>query len=107
MKIRKSAVLILVVTTFVIFYSCKKTSTFDNSVCNSATVSYSTEVAPIINTYCNTGGCHSYSTYTQVKSASAAIYSEVSSGSMPRGKSITAAEKQKLLCWINNGALNN
>lgn len=107
MKLRKSALILLTAAAFTVFYSCKKTATFDSTVCTGTTVSYSADVAPIISTYCNTGGCHAFTSYTSVKSSSSAIYSQVASGSMPRGTSLSATQKQKILCWINNGTLNN
>jgi hypothetical protein len=35
------------------------------------------------------------------------IKTQISNGTMPKTGSITAAQKSTLVCWVNNGALNN
>jgi len=35
------------------------------------------------------------------------IRASVSSGRMPRGKTLSVADKTAILCWIDNGAKNN
>lgn len=112
---RKSVILVAIAAAFTVFYSCKKDSAaVDTSTC-STTVSYATDVAPIITSYCNTSsGCHAsgsshgvFTTYASVYSAKSTIYSEVSTGKMPEGSTLTSTQKMAILCWISNGALNN
>ncbi len=99
--------LFLIVLT-VSFYSCKKkkkTTTTYSATCSSA-VSYSVDVKPLIQSSCV--GCHSsYSNYSSLKSSSSSVRSSVIDGSMPKGTSLSDAQKDKIICWIDAGAPNN
>jgi hypothetical protein len=46
-------------------------------------------------------------TYSQIYSARSVIKSSVSSGTMPRGSTLSSDNKNTILCWIENGATNN
>ena len=83
--------------------------------CGTETVSYATDVAPIIAAECATSGCHNagsskgpgaLTTYSQVFNARNSIRSAVSNGSMPPG-GLSQAGKQAIICWIDSGAPNN
>ncbi len=78
--------------------------------------SFAADVNPIIQSACNVVSCHAagsingpgpLSNYTQVSGAKAAIRQAVSTGSMPQGGTLTTAQKNSIICWIDNGALNN
>lgn len=95
--------------------SCAKED-IDQSSCNGVTVSFATEVQPIINTNCAISSCHgtgsgngpgALTTYAVISQNKNAISAAVSSGTMPKGSSLTANDKNKILCWIQNGAANN
>lgn len=74
--------------------------------CAGGTKSYKNNVAPLLQTYC--AGCHSnFSTYSQVNYDKNSLRSRVADGSMPRGASMSDAQKDIILCWIDNGAINN
>lgn len=84
-----------------------------NTVANKA---FAADVNPIIQNSCNLGGCHAagsangpgpLTNYNQVFNARTTIRSAVSSGRMPQGSSLSAAQKNSLLCWIDSGAPNN
>ncbi|GAA4452122.1 hypothetical protein [Rurimicrobium arvi] len=101
-----SAAILLMATT-----GCKKSDS-SSANCNT-TWSFSKDIQPILAGNCTLSGCHDGSTmplltnYPNVKDAAAQIKSAVSSGSMPRGRSISTADKDALLCWIAAGAENN
>ena len=82
--------------------------------CAGSAKSFSNDVNPIIQTFC--GGCHGNGSnagpgplvnYTQIFNARNLIRSSVSSGRMPQNGSLTAAQKNAILCWIDNGAPEN
>jgi hypothetical protein len=90
-------------------------------------VSFSGDLIPIFNKSCNSSGCHDGvptknpslspdKAYNALMSGgyintlvpgNSSIYLSVKDNSMPIGGSLTAAEKQKILDWIRNGAPNN
>ena len=81
------------------------------------TKAFAADVSPIIQTKCATdGACHgSGSTngpgpllnYTAISNAAAQIRSAVASGAMPKTGSLTTAQKNSILCWVDNGAKND
>lgn len=105
----------------VILFSCSKNVSTSVSVftadCSGTAESYSTNVAPIIASYCAANsGCHAAGshegpgallTYAQVYSARTEIRSQVVSGAMPQNTTITNAQKNAIVCWIDGGAINN
>lgn len=91
-----------------ILSGCSKDSTTDpyTPTCDGVTKSYSSDVKPLIESYC--AGCHSnYSSYSQLSASRNSVRSMIVSGSMPRGNSLTASQKNAIVCWIDNGAPNN
>jgi hypothetical protein len=78
--------------------------------------SFAADVNPIIQSTCNVVSCHAagsingpgpLTNYTQVSGASAAIRQAVSTGAMPQGGTLTTAQKNSIICWVDNGAPNN
>ncbi len=104
----KKISLILFTTSLILFFvTCKKkntTVTYTPSC--SGTKSYSTQVAPLISSYC--ASCHStYNTYSQAKSSASAIRNAIVNGSMPKGNTLSEDQKNNIVCWIDAGCLNN
>ena len=99
------------------FYSCaKETEATTSDDCSNTPKSFVTDVNPVIQAFCGSAGCHGSGsnngpgallTYSQVFNARSAIRSAVSSGRMPKGRSLSASEKTAILCWIDNGSPNN
>ncbi|QEC68755.1 hypothetical protein FRZ67_16120 [Panacibacter ginsenosidivorans] len=99
-------------------FACKKTAPVSTSVdCSGPVKSFSGDVNSIVQTSCATDSdCHgsgSHSgpgellTYPEIFNARTAIRTAVATGVMPKGGTLTTAEKNALLCWIDNGAVNN
>jgi hypothetical protein len=75
------------------------------------------DVNSIIQSSCAANsGCHASGsnngpgellTYSQIYNARTSIRSSVTSGSMPRGGTLSSDEKNTIICWIENGAGNN
>ncbi len=77
---------------------------------------FAADVNPIIQTVCAMAGCHAngssngpgaLTNYTQVFNARTLVRSAVSSGFMPQGSTLSTAQKNSILCWIDSGAPNN
>lgn len=85
--------------------STKSTQT-TNVECTTQTPDrWSTSVQSIVSTNC--ASCHthqSYSNYSSVAADASAIASAVSSGRMPQGTSLSAADKEALVQWAVCGA---
>ena len=103
---------------FVILYACSKsTDTVTTVDCSGTAKSFSTDVNPIIQATCTSNsGCHGSDsnngpgellTYSQIFNSRSSIRSAVVSGSMPKTGSLTTAQKNAIICWIDNGASNN
>lgn len=85
--------------------------------CSGPAKTFAADVNPIIQSSCAaSSGCHGIGstsgpgalvTYTQISNARASIRSSVFSGSMPRNGTLTTAQKNAIICWIDNGAPNN
>jgi hypothetical protein len=90
-----------------VWTGCSKNSTTASYTpsCSGAVKSYKTDVAPIIQTYC--GNCHSYGTYTKLYASRSSVRSMIVSGQMPQGSSLSTAQKDAIVCWMDNGAANN
>ena len=88
--------------------ACSKSSTNPGYTpdCTGAAKSFSSDVSPLIQSACT--GCHSkYAGYSGITGDKAAIRSTIVDGSMPQGSSLSSAQKNSIVCWIDNGALNN
>ena len=91
--------------------SCKKTTNSISSSsytpdCSGTAKSYKTDVAPLLTNNCV--GCHSqFSTYASVSASTSSIRSNIVSGNMPKSGTLTFAQKNAIVCWIDNGAPNN
>ena len=116
--------LVLITTMTVIIISCSKDNgggsgggggtTLDcNTVTNKA---FAADVNPIIQSTCNTAGCHAsgsvngpgpLTNYNQVFNARSVVRAAVASGNMPRNSTLSAGQKNSILCWVDSGAPNN
>lgn len=66
---------------------------------------WSTSVSTIVQTNCTS--CHKeYSSYAAVANQASAVASEVESGRMPLGSTLSAADKTALVQWAACGAPN-
>jgi len=109
---------LLIASVFAVLYACSKSTDTATTVdCSGTAKSFSTDVNPIIQATCTTNsGCHGSGsnngpgellTYSEIFSSRSSIRSAVASGSMPKTGSLTTAQKNAIICWIDNGAPNN
>ncbi len=117
-KAFSAIVLIISITAFTV--SCSKDNGGGGSTtvdCNAVTnKAFAADVSPIIQSSCAISGCHAsgstngpgqLTNYTEVFSARSSIRSSVSSGRMPQTGSLSTAQKNSIICWIDSGAPNN
>jgi len=102
-------ILVIAIISFGLWTGCSKISNSNTSYtpsCTGAIKSYKTDVAPIISSYCS--NCHSnFSTYASLSADKSNVSAMIESGSMPRGASLSTAQKDAVICWISSGAPNN
>ena len=105
----------------IIVLACSKKTETTNTVttidCTGITPKFSTDVSILIQTSCATGsGCHGIGStnaggplmnYTQIANKKIGIRNQVLNNLMPKGGSLTLAQKQTIVCWIDAGTLNN
>ena len=84
--------------------------------CTSASIQFTANVFPIFQSTCAASGCHNsgsangpgpLTSYAEINAAKVQIRAAVLSGSMPKNGSLTAAQKNSIICWIDAGAANN
>jgi hypothetical protein len=116
-------IMIVLVGVAVVVVACSKGSSGGNSGmvtsvdCSGAVKSFSADVNPIIQSSCAiNSGCHAAGsvngpgpllTYQQIFNARFAIRAAVASGFMPQNSTLSASQKNNILCWVDNGATNN
>ena len=122
----KMFAIIMVVSCLII--SCSKRGAISNgesnvngggittASCTSVPKLFATDVNPIIQSFCNVSGCHNsgstngpgpLTNYNQVFTARISIRAAIASGAMPQNATLSVAQKNSILCWIDSGADNN
>lgn len=119
----------IVLTVLCFVYSCKKSDSGSGGGgtnnppnptytpnCTSAAIQFSANVMPIFQSTCAASGCHNsgsvngpgaLTSYAEINSAKVQIRAAVLSGAMPKTGTLTAAQKNSIICWIDAGAANN
>lgn len=116
----------VIVTTVLIFSACSKNSSGGSGggggivgtvSCTGVTATFAANALPAIQATCQLGSnCHSsgstnsggpFTTYAQIFAKKSNIKAQLEAGSMPQSGSISLAQKQAIICWIDSGAPNN
>ncbi|MBC7948627.1 MAG: hypothetical protein H7Y42_12140 [Chitinophagaceae bacterium] len=116
MKITSSLAFILSI--LIILISCSKGGSGNNpTACDGvANKAYAADVAPLIQTFCNQSACHNagstngpgpLTNYAEVFNARSNIRGQVQAGLMPQNSTLTTAQRNTIICWIDAGAPNN
>jgi hypothetical protein len=97
--------------------ACTKDGPSNTDPCSGISAKFSTDVQPIINASCAiNSGCHATGSvnsggpltdYNKIFAKKAEIKFQIETGQMPKTGSLTADQKNKIICWINSGAPNN
>jgi hypothetical protein len=118
---------ILFIIGIVIFTSCSKSDTGNNGgggssgtktfSCTGITPKFSTDVQPILTTVCSiNSNCHAggstnsggpFTNFTEVNAKKSNIRAAILAGTMPQSGTITQAQINAFICWIDSGAPNN
>ena len=123
--------ILIILAAFLVMASCSKSGGGDSgggnggggggggSTVNCAGVpaSFAANVSPIIQASCATDAtCHGTGSangpgpllnYTQISNAKASIKTAVAAGTMPKTGTLTTAQKNSIICWVDAGGLNN
>lgn len=101
----------------IFFNACSKDPKLEPVDCSGPVKSFAADVSPVIQASCATDSdCHGTGSssgpgpllnYSQVFNARSDIRSAVATGNMPLNGTLTATERNAILCWIDNGAANN
>ena len=85
--------------------------------CTGVASAFAANVNPIIQSTCATDAtCHGTGsingpgpllTYAQISGAASLIKPAVANGTMPKTGTLTTAQKNSIICWINSGSPNN
>jgi hypothetical protein len=85
--------------------------------CVGITPKFSSEIQPILNTVCsNNSSCHAvgasnsggpFNTHAEVFAKRSNIRVTILAGSMPKNTTLSQAQINAFICWIDNGAPNN
>lgn len=84
--------------------------------CTGTAKSFSADVLPIFQNVCSAAGCHNsgstngpgaLTNYSQISAVKSNIRTVVLSGVMPKNSTLTSAQKDNIICWIDSGAPNN
>jgi hypothetical protein len=114
----KKAVFVLFVISCMLlaFISCGKSKEPGNISCDGVAKNFAADVNPLIQTFCNQPNCHASNStngpgpltnYAEVFSARLQIRAQVQAGLMPQNTTLTTAQKNTIICWIDSGAPNN
>lgn len=84
--------------------------------CAGVPSAFAANVNPIIQSTCAIANCHDAGsangpgpllTHAQISAARVGIKTSVGNGTMPKTGSLTAAQKNSIICWVDAGAPNN
>jgi hypothetical protein len=115
----------LITLCIVIFTACSKSGTTKDGgsgggitfSCVGITPKFSADVQPILNTVCSiNSNCHAsgstnfggvLTTHAEVSAKKADIRAQILAGTMPQTGTISQAQINAFICWIDSGAPNN
>jgi hypothetical protein len=118
-----SALIIISIATFT---ACSKSSTSAGGSgsgtkvtfsCTGIAPKFSTDITPILNTVCGiNSSCHAsgsvnsggpFTNYAEVNARKSNIRAQILAGTMPQSGTISQAQIDAFICWIDAGASNN
>ncbi len=84
--------------------------------CNGAATAFTANVLPIFQSVCSQSGCHNsgsingpgaLTNYAEINNARGNIRAAIISGAMPKNTTLSAAQKNTIICWVDAGAPDN
>ena len=95
-----------------LLFSCSKDES-KTVECDGSNLTYDSGIATIINTSCNSSGCHGANSSNGVFTSFAGLAGAIKNGSfnnrvinkqdMPKGSSLSQTQLNQIKCWIDNG----
>ena len=113
LKIRKEFLILLLSVFFASCLTNVEEATIEEEEPDAcADITFATNVKPIIDANCiqchGSGGNSPHLTsYSFINASAASVKDAVASRRMPQGGSLTQNEIDAIVCWVENGALNN
>ncbi len=120
---KKTSLFLAACVSLTVLFSCSKGSSTSGGTsgggggttvdCSTINAKFSADVAPIIASSCAISGCHNgtqsptLTNYAQISANASNINSQVQSGAMPKGSTLSTTQKNIIKCWVQSGALNN
>ncbi len=120
---KQTAAIILIIAVILLSVSCSKSdpSTGGGSgitfSCAGISPKFSTDIQPILTTVCSiNSNCHAagsintggpFTTHAEVFAKRSNIRGAILAGIMPQSGSLTQAQINAFICWIDSGAPNN
>ncbi|HMU09158.1 MAG TPA: hypothetical protein PKC54_04085 [Ferruginibacter sp.] len=122
---KKTAAIILPFSVILLSVSCSKSDPSNGSgggggitfSCVGISPKFSTDIQPILTTVCSiNSNCHAagsintggpFTTHAEVFAKRANIRGAILAGTMPQSGSLTQAQINAFICWIDSGATNN
>ncbi len=125
---KAAALTSVLIAAIVIFNACSKGGTTTGGgggtggggrtfSCSGITPKFAADVQPILASLCSTNSnCHavgsansggSLTTYNEVNAKKSNIRAQILSGAMPQSGTISQAQINAFICWIDSGAPNN
>lgn len=118
--------MLFILASVLVFISCSKSNPASNGgsggngktfSCTGISPKFSTDVTPILTSICSiNSNCHAagstnaggpFTTYLEVFDKRSNIRGAILSGNMPQSGTITQAQINAFICWIDAGAVNN
>jgi uncharacterized membrane protein len=115
----KAHLFIIILFSSIIITACSKDKGGGSIPVDCSTVTnkaFIADVSPIIQSSCAVSGCHAAGSfngpgaltgYSEIFNARSNIRSAVASGRMPQSGSLSTAQRNSIICWIDSGAPNN
>jgi hypothetical protein len=109
---------LLVLFSFLLFFSCSKDDEKITPVCDGSNLTYNSGIAAIINANCTASNCHNSGSANGSWTSYAGMQGVISSGAfnsrvlslqdMPRGSAtLSQGQLNQLKCWVDNGYPEN
>lgn len=92
---------------------CSSNEEPDPQVTCTTDYSLQNDVMPIIETRCAISGCHNGTRFPDLRTKQSivdnaiAIRSQVKSGRMPKNSKLNSSQIAAIVCWVDQGALDN
>ena len=122
---KTTALTALIISSVLLFAACSKSDTATGGgtggtrtfSCAGITPKFAADVQPILTTVCSiNSNCHAsgstnsggpFTSYTEVNAKKSNIRAAILAGTMPQSGSISQAQINAFICWIDSGAPNN